>query len=83
MLNGTLVGLAGITPASGYIDTWAALVLGAILGVTAYGSLVLFKEVLHIDDALDVGSIHGVPGIIGSIAIGCVRVSPCGGSRTS
>lgn len=31
LLNGTLVGLAGITPASGYIEVWAAVVLGFIL----------------------------------------------------
>jgi ammonia channel protein AmtB len=28
------------------------------------------KEKLHVDDALDVGSVHGVPGIVGALAIG-------------
>jgi Amt family ammonium transporter len=62
LLNGTVVGMAGITPASGYIEIWAAVVLGFVLGLIAYGSLMLFKMRWRIDDALDVGSIHGVPG---------------------
>lgn len=32
--------------------------------------VIFFKEKLHIDDALDVSSVHGVAGIVGSLAIG-------------
>lgn len=64
-MNGTIVGLAGITPCSGYIDTWAAFVIGMILGITSWLSLHFMKERLHVDDSLDVGSVHGVPGIVG------------------
>ncbi len=32
--------------------------------------MVLFKHKLKIDDALDVSSVHGVTGIIGSLSIG-------------
>ena len=35
----------------------------------------LFKEKLRIDDALDVSSVHGVAGIIGSISIGIAASS--------
>jgi Amt family ammonium transporter len=70
VLNGTVVGLAGITPCSGYIETWAAFCVGIILGLAAYASLWLMKEKLHVDDALDVGSVHGVPGIVGALMIG-------------
>ena len=65
VLNGTIVGLSGITPCSGYVPTWAAFCIGIILGVTSFASLWLMKEKLHIDDALDVGSVHGVPGVVG------------------
>lgn len=34
------------------------------------GSVILLKHKLHVDDALDVSSVHGLTGIIGSIFIG-------------
>ncbi|CAF1282591.1 unnamed protein product, partial [Rotaria sordida] len=70
VLNGVIAGLAGITPASGYIDPQYGAVIGIILGFTSYFSILLFKHKLRIDDALDVSSVHGVTGVVGSIAIG-------------
>jgi len=70
VLNGAIAGLAGITPASGFIEPqWGTLVSVAI-GVGGFYSIFLFKGILKIDDALDVSSVHGVTGIIGSLAIG-------------
>jgi Amt family ammonium transporter len=45
-------------------------VVGIILGLASYFSVILFKHKLRIDDALDVSSVHGVTGAVGSIAIG-------------
>lgn len=64
------VGLAGITPASGYINSQSSIILGFILGVASYGSVHLMKHKLRIDDALDVSSVHGLTGVIGAIFIG-------------
>ena len=69
-INGAIAGLAGITPASGYVSVEHAFVIGIAIGVISYSSVVLFKEKLKIDDALDVSSIHGVAGIVGALAIG-------------
>ncbi|HKG71533.1 MAG TPA: ammonia channel protein, partial [Nitrososphaeraceae archaeon] len=44
--------------------------LGIILGFASYYAIILLKEHLKIDDALDVSSVHGVTGIVGSLAIG-------------
>jgi hypothetical protein len=75
MMNGLVAGMAGITPASGYITTGATLGLGAVLGLTYWGAVIL-KRKLHIDDALDVSIVHGLTGVIGSIAIGlCATTS--------
>lgn len=52
VLNGVIAGLAGITPASGYIDPQYAAVIGVILGFASYFSIFLFKHKLRIDDAL-------------------------------
>lgn len=70
LLNGAIAGLAGITPAAGYVSTLASLATGAAIGFTSYFSVGLVKVVLGIDDALDVSSVHGVPGIVGALAIG-------------
>ena len=71
-INGAISGLAGITPAAGFITGQDAFILGIVLGFGSYYGIVLFKEKLKIDDALDVSSVHGVTGIIGSLAIGIV-----------
>jgi Amt family ammonium transporter len=67
LLNGAVAGLAGVTPASGYISSLSALVLGVILGFASLVTVSVFKSRLHIDDALDVIGVHGVTGIVGSI----------------
>mmetsp|Transcript_2779 Transcript_2779/g.9805 ORF Transcript_2779/g.9805 Transcript_2779/m.9805 type:complete len:543 (+) Transcript_2779:250-1878(+) len=70
VLNGAIAGMAGITPVSGYIESsWAAFV-AVIIAVSAYLGIILFKDKLRIDDALDVSSVHGVTGALGSIAVG-------------
>ena len=75
VINGAISGLAGITPTAGYISGESAFVLGIILGFGSYYGIVLLKEKLRIDDALDVGSVHGITGILGALAIG-VAASP-------
>jgi Amt family ammonium transporter len=77
-INGAIAGLAGITPASGYITPPAAIFLGALLAVCSAVSIYITKHRLQIDDALDVFSVHGIPGIVGSIFIGF-----CGNSDVS
>jgi ammonium transporter, Amt family len=75
VINGAIAGLAGITPTAGYISGESAFILGIVLGFGSYYGIVLFKEKLKIDDALDVSSVHGVTGILGALAIG-VAASP-------
>jgi Amt family ammonium transporter len=75
VINGAIAGLAGVTPTAGYISGESAFVLGIVLGFGSYYGIVLFKEKLKIDDALDVSSVHGVTGILGALAIG-VAASP-------
>lgn len=75
VINGAISGLAGITPTAGYITGEAAFVLGIILGFGSYYGIVLLKEKLRIDDALDVGSVHGITGMLGALTIG-VAASP-------
>lgn len=69
-INGAIAGLAGITPASGYVSVEHAFVIGIAVGLGSYMGVLFLKDRFKIDDALDVSSIHGIPGIIGAIAIG-------------
>ena len=65
-----IAGLAGIPPISGYIYPYWALPVGAAIGFASYFSVLLLKVLLKIGDALDVSSVHGVPGIVGAFMIG-------------
>jgi Amt family ammonium transporter len=75
VINGAISGLAGVTPASGYITAQSSFFLGIVLGFASYFGILLIKERLKIDDALDVSSVHGITGIVGSIAIGLVATT--------
>jgi Amt family ammonium transporter len=81
VINGAVSGLAGVTPAAGFITAQTSFLLGIVLGFASYYGILLIKERLKIDDALDVSSVHGITGIVGSIAIGLVAttiINPAG-----
>jgi Amt family ammonium transporter len=67
--SGAVAGLAAITPAAGYVPTWAALVIGGAAGLLCYLA-VRFKNRMRFDDALDVVGVHMVGGFIGVILTG-------------
>ncbi len=69
-INGAVAGLAAITPASGYVSVEYAVLIGGIAGAASAIMVPIFKEKFKIDDALDIGSVHGVAGIIGSLSVG-------------
>ena len=66
---GAVAGLAAITPASGYVPTWASLVIGGGAGLLCYLAVRL-KDRLHYDDALDVVGVHMVGGFVGVVLTG-------------
>jgi Amt family ammonium transporter len=81
VINGAIAGLAGVTPAAGFIDAQSSFFLGIALGLASYYAILLLKEHLKIDDALDVSSVHGITGIVGALAIGILAtqvVNPAG-----
>jgi Amt family ammonium transporter len=80
-VNGAVSGLAGITPAAGFISGQSSFILGIVLGFASYYGVVLLKERLKIDDALDVSSVHGITGIVGALSIGILAskvINPAG-----
>ena len=69
-LSGAVAGLASITPAAGYVNITAAICIGFVASILSYYAVSHIKPRLGYDDALDVFGIHGVCGIVGSLAVG-------------
>src|SRR6266568_6806808 len=67
--TGAVAGLAAITPASGYVQPCAAIIIGAAAGLLCYGAVRL-KDIFRYDDSLDVVGVHMVGGAIGVLLTG-------------
>jgi len=67
--SGVIAGLVAITPGSGYVPAWAAVIFGVVGGVACNYATKL-KFVFGIDDALDIFAIHGVGGLVGDLLTG-------------
>jgi len=70
ILSGAVAGLGTITPAAGYVEPWAAMLIGLMAGAVCYWASVILKTRLGYDDSLDVFGVHGVGGILGSLLTG-------------
>jgi ammonium transporter, Amt family len=68
--TGVVAGLVAITPASGYVDITAAIIIGAVVSIISYSFMAFIRKLMKYDDALDVFSVHGLGGIWGAIATG-------------
>jgi Amt family ammonium transporter len=69
-VTGMVAGLGTITPASGYVGPAGALVIGLLAGGVCFSATNYLKQVLKIDDSLDVFPVHGVGGILGTLLAG-------------
>jgi Amt family ammonium transporter len=66
--NGAIAGLVAITGPAGYVEIWAAPIIGAVAGVlVVYGVLAIDRR---LDDPVGALAAHGVCGIWGAIACG-------------
>ena len=67
--TGAVAGLACITPAAGYVEPLAALVIGLAAGVLCFLAVGM-KGRLGYDDSLDVVGVHMVGGVLGVLLTG-------------
>jgi Amt family ammonium transporter len=67
--SGAVSALVAITPSAGYVAPWAAIIIGAIAGITC-NLACRVKGYFGFDDALDAWGVHGVGGFIGNILTG-------------
>jgi len=68
-VTGAVAGLATITPCAGFVDTYAAILVGGLAGLICHLALRL-KQFLRLDDALDVIAVHFVGGVLGTFLLG-------------
>ncbi len=68
--TGLVAGLVVITPAAGFVEPWAALVMGLIVSPICYFAISFCKAKIGYDDALDAFGCHAVGGVVGGICTG-------------
>lgn len=79
IVTGMVAGLGTITPASGFVGPIGGLAIGLVAGIVCFFSTQYIKRVARIDDSLDVFPVHGVGGILGTIAAGIFVDAGLGG----
>jgi Amt family ammonium transporter len=66
--NGAIAGLVAITGPAGYVEPWAAPIIGGVAGViVVYGVLAIDR---HLDDPVGALAAHGLSGAWGALACG-------------
>jgi Amt family ammonium transporter len=74
-ISGAVAGLVVITPASGFVQPFPALAIGAAAGVVCYFMVVKVKRMFGYDDALDAFGVHGMGGTLGAVLTGVFATS--------
>ena len=77
--SGAVAGVAAAAPAAGFIGPGGGLAIGIIVGLVTYPAAGFIKRKLRIDDALNVFTVFGVSGIIGSLLVAVFALDVLGG----
>ncbi len=67
--TGVLAGLVAITPAAGYVQPWAAFMIGLLVDFAVYPVL-KWRTRSNLDESLDAFACHGIGGVTGAILTG-------------
>ena len=70
LASGIVAGLVAITPAAGFVDLSASLIIGLGAGILGFYFVAKVKQKLGYDDSLDVFGVHGMCGLWGALATG-------------
>lgn len=70
LASGVVAGLVAITPAAGFVNLPASLIIGLVAGLLGFYSVAVLKHKIGYDDSLDAFGVHGICGIWGAIATG-------------
>ncbi len=70
LASGIVAGLVSITPAAGFVNMPASLLIGLVAGCFGYFSVAVLKHKIGYDDSLDAFGVHGMCGVWGALATG-------------
>lgn len=68
-LNGSLAGLVAITAPCAFVATWAAVLIGLTGGILVVIGVDIIES-MHIDDPVGAFAVHGMNGMMGTLAVG-------------
>ena len=68
--SGAVAGLVAITPACGFVDSTAALIIGLLVSPICFYAIQMKGKLNKYDDALDVFGVHACGGMFGALATG-------------
>ena len=80
-ISGAVAGLVAITPAAGFVLPGPALAIGLVAGAACFWTATSMKAALGYDDSLDAFGVHGVGGIIGTLATGWFAFGPLSATK--
>jgi Amt family ammonium transporter len=78
-VTGLIAGLATVTPASGFVGPVGGVILGVAGGAVCFYAVHLVRQILKIDDSLDVFAVHGVGGVLGTLLLAVLMSDNLGG----
>ena len=69
-ISGAVAGLVAITPASGFVKPFPALLIGFLAGLVCFLMVTTVKSRFGYDDTLDAFGVHGAGGTLGALLTG-------------
>lgn len=77
---GAVAGLAGVTPAAGYVGVAGSAVIGVVSAFVCYVMAVFVKERAGWDESLDAFGVHATGGMVGTILVAILGSPALGGA---
>ena len=74
-ISGSVAGLVAITPASGFVKPFPAMVIGFAAGLLCFFMVTAVKARFGYDDSLDAFGVHGMGGTLGALLTGVFATS--------
>ncbi len=74
-ISGCVAGLVAITPASGFVKPFPALLIGFVAGLFCFWMVAMVKQKFGYDDSLDAFGVHGMGGTLGALLTGVFATS--------